>query len=92
MMLLLDDLPPEIIDQPGFRLLLAHIAPSHQLQNAAYFKSKILPAVKAQLPNGDVAAYRQRILENNRFSHAKTSTSGGKIFLASLNHCPLSVI
>jgi hypothetical protein len=67
-MLLLDELSPDIVDQPGFRLLFANLAPSHVLSSAADFKSKIIPQVRSQLPNGDIAAYRQQLLENNRIN------------------------
>lgn len=66
-MLLLDDQSPEEIDRLGFRQLLALLVPGYHLPPPADFKSKIIPQVRSQLPNGDIAGYRQRLLENNRF-------------------------
>lgn len=72
LMLLLDELSPDVVDQPGFRLLVRHLAPSLVLPSAADFKSRILPLVRNQLPNRDINAYRQQLLDNNRSSHSTT--------------------
>jgi hypothetical protein len=68
-MLLLDNLPADLVDKPGFHLLLGYLAPSYSLPSAADLKSKIIPRVLSKLPNKDINAYRQYLLENNRPSH-----------------------
>jgi hypothetical protein len=73
-MLLLDDLSPDFIYNIGFRLLLAQLAPGFQMPSSAEFKEKWLPQLRQQLPGGDLAAFRQRLQENNRFSAANPTS------------------